>query len=134
MLALLRRTRPQSQKDSSHSLEPRPLSRRGLRAPSNRRCPHPRRHEVAFAIRGPIARADLPGPCLHRVRAVLGESGSEARCDVAGWSPTRCASTHWLAPARRAAARVLRAARERLPALLELVDLMGLTHVLPADE
>ena len=38
--------------------------------------------EVAFAIRGPIARTDLPGLC-DRVCALLAESGAQvAFCDV----------------------------------------------------
>ena len=44
-------------------------------------------HEVAFAIRGPIRRADLPGLC-DRVCAVLAESTAVvADCDVAGVDP-----------------------------------------------
>jgi ABC-type transporter Mla MlaB component len=39
---------------------------------------------IAFAIRGPIARADLPGLC-DRVCSLLGASAAEvARCDVSG--------------------------------------------------
>src|SRR5918994_5465683 len=93
-----------------------------------------RPHEVAFAISSPIARADLPGLCA-RVCAVLGESGSIARCDVAGVEPD--------AVCVDALARLQLAARRRgccvrlenaSPALLELVELMGLSHVLPADD
>ena|SRR5688572_6836641 len=89
--------------------------------------------DVAFSIRGPITRADLPGLC-ERVRGVLGASGSVARCDVAGVEPD--------AVCVDALARLQLAARRRgccvrlenaSPALLELVELMGLTHVLPAD-
>jgi ABC-type transporter Mla MlaB component len=96
--------------------------------------PTPAPHEVAFAICGPISRADLPGLC-DRVCAFLGESSMLARCDVAGVEPD--------AVCVDALARLQLAARRRgclvrlenaSPALLELVDLMGLTHVLPADE
>jgi len=96
--------------------------------------PTSRPHEVAFAISGPIARADLPGLC-ERVRRILGESRSIARCDVAGVEPD--------AVCVDALARLQLAARRRgccvrlenaSPALLELVDLMGLTHVLPAHD
>jgi ABC-type transporter Mla MlaB component len=95
--------------------------------------PTPAPHEVAFAISGPISRADLPGLCA-RVCAALGGSSTLARCDVAGVEPDAvCVDA--LARLQLAARR--RGCRVRLenasPALLELVDLMGLTHVLPAD-
>ena len=89
--------------------------------------------EVAFSIRGPIARADLPGLC-ERVRSVLGEGRSMVRCDVEGVEPD--------AVCVDALARLQLAARRRgccvrlenaSPALCELIELMGLTHVLPAD-
>jgi ABC-type transporter Mla MlaB component len=96
--------------------------------------PTPGPTDVAFSIRGPIARADLPGLC-ERVCAILGDSASVARCDVAGVEPD--------AVCVDALARLQLAARRRgccvrlgqaSPGLLELVELMGLTHVLPADE
>src|SRR3954454_1194598 len=41
-------------------------------------------HRIAFAIRGPILRADLPGLC-DRVCSLLGATGAgEALIDVAG--------------------------------------------------
>ena len=91
-------------------------------------------HEVAFAISGPIARADLPGLC-GRVCAILRESGAVARCDVSGVVPDAvCIDA--LARLQLAARR--RGCRVRLenasPPLLGLVELMGLTHVLPADD
>jgi ABC-type transporter Mla MlaB component len=94
----------------------------------------PGANDVAFSIRGPIARGDLPGLC-GRVCAILGESGSEARCDVSGVEPD--------AVCVDALARLQLAARRRgccvrlenaSDPLLELVELMGLTHVLPADD
>ena len=84
----------------------------------------PGSNDVAFSIRGPIG----------RVCAVLGKSGSVAWCDVSGVEPD--------AVCVDALARLQLAARRRgccvrlenaSDALLELVELMGLTHVLPAD-
>jgi ABC-type transporter Mla MlaB component len=96
--------------------------------------PTPGSHEVAFAIRGPITRGDLPGLC-DRVCAVLGRSGAIVACDVAGVDPD--------AVAVDALARLQLAARRRgcevhprnaPDGLLELVELMGLTQVLAARE
>ena len=87
---------------------------------------------VAFAIRGPIARADLPGLC-DRVCALLNRTHPRVvLCDVAGVDPD--------AVTIDALARLQLAARRhgcevRLchasPALLELVAFMGLRDVLP---
>ena len=90
-------------------------------------------HEVAFAIRGPIARGDLPSLC-DRVCAVLARSGDVVACDVADVEPdavTVEALARLQLAARRRDCRVelRKASRE----LLELVELMGLTHVLVAD-
>ena len=91
-------------------------------------------HEVAFAISGPIGRSDLPGLC-ERVCAILGGSGAVARCDVSGVEPD--------AVCVDALARLQLAARRRgccvrlenaSQALIDLVELMGLTHVLPAED
>jgi ABC-type transporter Mla MlaB component len=69
------------------------------------------------------------------VCAVLGECGSVVRCDVTGVEPD--------AVCVDALARLQLAARRRgcwvrlenaSPHLLELVNLMGLTHVLPAGD
>jgi ABC-type transporter Mla MlaB component len=87
-------------------------------------------HEVAFSISGPITREDLPGLC-DRVCALLAESGSVVRCDVAGVEPD--------AVTVDAVARLQLAARRRdcevrlhnaSDALLSLVELMGLTNVI----
>jgi ABC-type transporter Mla MlaB component len=92
----------------------------------------PGRHTVLFTISGPIRRDDLPGLC-NRVGRLLPETGI-ARCDVEGVEPD--------AVCVDALARLQLAARRRgccvrlehaSDALLELVALMGLTHVLPAD-
>ncbi len=87
---------------------------------------------VAFAIRGPITHADLPGLC-DRVCALLNESGAVVVfCDVHGVGPD-CATVDALArlqlAARRYACRIrLRHASDEL---LELVAFMGLADVLP---
>jgi len=88
-------------------------------------------HEVAFAICGPIRRADLPRLC-DRVCAVLAESTAVVvDCDVAGADPDAvtvdAVARLQLAAMRRGCAVRLRSASEPL---LELVELMGLTHVL----
>ena len=87
---------------------------------------------VAFAIRGPITRADLPGLC-ERVCALLSESGAGvAFCDVTGVDSdavTVDALARLQLAARRQACQVrLRHASDEL---LELVAFMGMTDVLP---
>jgi ABC-type transporter Mla MlaB component len=91
-------------------------------------------HEVAFTISGPITREDLPGLC-KRVRSVLDESRAVVRCDVAGVEAD--------AVTVDAVARLQLAARRRgcevrlcnaSDALLELVELMGLTNILACDD
>ena len=87
---------------------------------------------VAFAVRGPIARDDLPGLC-DRVCALLAQSGaSSALCDVRGVEPdavTVDALARLQLAARRCGCqvRLRQASRE----LRELVAFMGLTDVLP---
>ena len=87
---------------------------------------------LIFAVRGPIARADLPGLC-DRVCALLrGSGGAEvAICDVSGVVPdavTVDALARLQLAARRAGCqvRLRNASRE----LLELVAFMGLRDVL----
>jgi ABC-type transporter Mla MlaB component len=87
---------------------------------------------VAFAIRGPITRADLPALC-DRVCTVLAESGAGVvLCDVHGVEPdavTVDALCRLQLAARRHSCQVrLRHASHEL---LELVTFMGLTEVLP---
>jgi ABC-type transporter Mla MlaB component len=88
---------------------------------------------VAFAISGPIARADLPGLC-DRVCALLGESGADvALCDVAGIDPdavTVDALARLQLAARRHGCQVL--LRHASAELVDLVRFMGLRDVLPA--
>jgi ABC-type transporter Mla MlaB component len=87
---------------------------------------------VAFAVRGPISRDDLPGLC-DRVCAVFSQSGAEiALCDVRE-VPCDAVTIDALArlqlAARRAGCRVrLRGAS---PELRDLVAFMGLEDVLP---
>jgi ABC-type transporter Mla MlaB component len=88
---------------------------------------------TAFTIRGPIAREDLPGLC-DRVCAFLAQTGAGiALCDVREVEPdavTVDALARLQLGARRHGCQVrLRGAS---PELRELVDLMGLTDVLPS--
>ena len=87
---------------------------------------------IAFAVRGPIARADLPRLC-ERICALLEASGAAvALCDVSGVEPD-AVTVDALARLQRAArrhgcqVRLRGASRE----LLELVAFMGLADVLP---
>lgn len=87
-------------------------------------------HEVAFAISGPINHADLQGLC-DRVCALLRTSGDVVACDVAGVAPD-AVTVEALARLQLAARRLGCEVRLRnaSSALLEVVELMGLTHVL----
>jgi ABC-type transporter Mla MlaB component len=90
---------------------------------------------VAYAIRGPITRADLPGLCT-RVCALLTESGAEVvLCDVAGVSPdavTVDALARLQLAARRQGCRV--ALCHASDELLDLVAFMGLEDVCRCEE
>ena len=89
-------------------------------------------HEVAFTIRGPIARADLPGLC-ERVCALLTATRAEVvRCHVTGVAAdavTVDALARLQLAARRHGCRVL--LHSASPELLDLVAFMGLRDVLP---
>lgn len=90
------------------------------------------RGEFTFSIHGPISRSDLPGLC-GRVCVLLAEhAGAVALCDVHGVDPdavTVDALARLQLAARRSGCRIrLRNASEDL---LRLVELMGLTEVLP---
>lgn len=92
----------------------------------------PAQQTVAFAIRGPICRADLPG-LTERVCALLERSGpGVARCDVCGIEPD-AVTVDALARLQLGAQR--HGCQVRLcnasPELLELVAFMGLKDVLP---
>jgi hypothetical protein len=89
-------------------------------------------HEVAFAIRGPIASGDLPGLC-ERVCALLQAHGpGVVLCEVRGVEPD-AVTVDALARLQLASRRL--GCQVRLcnasPPLLELVELMGLADVLP---
>jgi ABC-type transporter Mla MlaB component len=87
---------------------------------------------LAFAVYGPIARADLPGLC-DRVCALLSEGGSGvAFCDVSGVESdavTADALARLQLAARRHGCRVR--LRNASAELLELLCFMGLSEVLP---
>jgi ABC-type transporter Mla MlaB component len=87
---------------------------------------------VAFAVRGPISRADLPGLC-DRVCALLERSCADvAFCDVHGIDPdavTVDALARLQLAARRHGCQVR--LRNASSELVELVAFMGLTDVLP---
>jgi ABC-type transporter Mla MlaB component len=89
-------------------------------------------HTIGFAVRGPIAREDLPGLC-ERVCAILARSGAGiAVCDVRGVAPdavTVDALARLQLAARRygCQVRLRHASRD----LHELVAFMGLRDVLP---
>jgi ABC-type transporter Mla MlaB component len=88
---------------------------------------------VAFAIRGPITRADLPGLC-ERVCALLTESGAGVAlchvCDIEPDAVTVDALLRLQLAARRNGCQVqLRGASKEL---CELVGFMGLADVLCA--
>lgn len=86
---------------------------------------------VAFAIRGPIDRGDLPGLC-DRVCALLSAAPvEEALCDVSGVEPdavTVDALARLQLAARRRGCRVR--LRNASPELRRLVAFMGLGDVL----
>ena len=87
---------------------------------------------IAFAIGGPIARADLPGLC-ERVCALLERSGAGvALCDVRGVEPDAVTidalARLQLAAGRHGCQVRLRGASREL---LDLVAFMGLRDVLP---
>jgi ABC-type transporter Mla MlaB component len=87
---------------------------------------------IAFAVHGPISRADLPGLC-ERVCALLERSGADvALCDVRGVGPdgvTIDALARLQLGARRHGCQVR--LRNASSELLELVAFMGLRDVLP---
>ena len=90
------------------------------------------RHTIAFAVHGPIARADLPGLC-KRVCALLEQSGADiALCDVRGIDPDAVA-VDALARLQLAARRNDCQVRLRHASneLRELLAFMGLRDVLP---
>lgn len=87
---------------------------------------------VAFAIRGPISRADLPGLC-DRVCGLLAKNDADVvLCDVHGVEPdavTVDALARLQLAARRHGCRVRLCSASK--ALCDLVSFMGLDDVLP---
>jgi len=87
---------------------------------------------IAFGVRGPIARDDLPGLC-ERICLLLEDSDAGvALCDVSGVEPDAVTvdalARLQLAAHRRGCQVRLRNASSEL---LELVTFMGLSDVLP---
>ena len=87
---------------------------------------------IAFAIEGPIARADLPGLCARVCELLHTSNAGVALCDVSGVdvdAVTVDALARLQLGARRTGCRVkLRNASDELR---ELVAFMGLEDVLP---
>jgi ABC-type transporter Mla MlaB component len=92
----------------------------------------PAEQPLVFAVRGPIARGDLPGLC-GRVCALLeGSRAAVALCDVTGVEPdavTVDALARLQLAARRNGCQVR--LRNTSDQLIELVAFMGLRDVLP---
>ena len=92
-------------------------------------------HMVGFAIRGPIARADLPGLCARVCTFLSAKGGANVvLCDVTGIDPD-AVTVDALARLQLAAQRLgcqvqLDNASDDL---LELVAFMGLENVCPAQ-
>jgi ABC-type transporter Mla MlaB component len=89
-------------------------------------------HTIAFAVEGPIRRADLPGLC-DRVCSLLEQSGAGvALCDVRGVDAD-AVTVDALARLQLAARRhgCLVQLRNASPELRELVEFLGLRDVLP---
>jgi len=86
---------------------------------------------VRFAIRGPIARSDLPGLCARVCGLLERSSAGGALCDVSGVGPdavTIDALARLQVAARRHGCRVQLCLAS--PELVELVAFMGLSDVL----
>jgi ABC-type transporter Mla MlaB component len=90
------------------------------------------RQTIAFAVRGPIERSDLPGLC-DRVCALFARAAPDvAFCDVSD-VPADAVTVDALARLQLAASRSGCTVRLRnaSPQLLSLVEFMGLEDVLP---
>jgi ABC-type transporter Mla MlaB component len=87
---------------------------------------------IAFAIRGPIARADLPGLCVRVCSLLEGGGSGVALCDVSGVDPD-AVTVDALARLQLAARRHGCQVRLCNPSdeLLELLAFMALRDVLP---
>jgi ABC-type transporter Mla MlaB component len=87
---------------------------------------------ITFAVRGPIARADLPGLCERVCGLLERNAAGVALCDVRGVDPdavTIDALARLQLAARRHGCQVR--LRHASSELLELLAFMGLTDVLP---
>jgi ABC-type transporter Mla MlaB component len=88
---------------------------------------------IPFAVRGPLERQDLPG-LYRRVCALLeANRGSVINCDVGGCAADAVAVealARFQLGARRHGCQVR--LRNAAPALVALVEFMGLRDVLPA--
>ena len=84
---------------------------------------------IDFSVRGPIARADLPGLC-ERICGLLSSAHGEVACDVADVPPDAI-TVDALARLQMAARRTGCSIRLRnaSPELRELVAFMGLADV-----
>jgi ABC-type transporter Mla MlaB component len=88
-------------------------------------------HEVTFAIRGPIDRADLPGLCDRVCALLTAREAAVVCCDVTDVGPdaaTVDALARLLLAARKLGCEVR--LRNASTPLLELVEFMGLSNVL----
>jgi ABC-type transporter Mla MlaB component len=87
---------------------------------------------IAFAVRGPIVRSDLSGLCDRVCRVLDGGDVEVVLCDVAGVEADAVTVD---ALARLQLAALRHGCRVRLrnasQGLIELVDFMGLSNVLP---
>jgi ABC-type transporter Mla MlaB component len=89
---------------------------------------------TVFAVRGPIARGDLPGLSKRVCALLAGTEGELVICDVSTVEPdavTIDALARLQLAARRRGCRVL--LRGPSHALVDLVRFMGLTDVLPEE-
>ena len=92
-------------------------------------------HASSFAIRGPIARADLPGLCARVCTLLSAEGGaSVVLCDVTGIDPD-AVTVDALARLQLAAQRLGRRVQlgNASDDLLELVAFMGLEDVVQVN-
>jgi ABC-type transporter Mla MlaB component len=87
---------------------------------------------VQFAVHGPIAREDLPGLCDRVCRVFAENAVLELLCDVRSVAPD-AVTVDALARLQLAAHRNGRKVRlqNASPELLELVEFMALSDVLP---
>lgn len=87
---------------------------------------------MSLAVRGPIRRGDLAGLCERMCRQLAAHPGSLVDCDVAGVA-VDAVSVDALARlqlgAQRQGCRILLC--NASPELRQLVEVMGLTDVLP---